>query len=130
LPLFIWLWSMGEAIIVWDVNIISILLIDHRFVWKTWNDKKFTLSKSEQDEPDAKITKTYFAKIKNSVISRKIVHQPETISIYHPISDHYKVLGGRWSEEAYIICTLQPSTNKTTHTSTVAEAKHFVSRVA
>jgi hypothetical protein len=48
----------------------------------------------EQDEPDAKITKTYFAKIKNSVISRKIVHQPETISIYHPISDHYKVLGG------------------------------------
>jgi hypothetical protein len=34
------------------------------------------------------------SKIKNSVISRKIVHQPETISIYHPISDHYKVLGG------------------------------------
>jgi hypothetical protein len=34
------------------------------------------------------------AKIQNSVISRKIVHQPETISIYDPISDHYKVLGG------------------------------------
>ena len=97
---------------------------------KTWNDKKYTLSKSEQDEPDAKITKNNFAKIQNSVISRKIVHQPETISIYDPISDHYKVLGGWWSEEAYIITTLQLSTNKTTQTSTAAEAKHFVSRVA